>query len=192
MSEQERRSTPLDLSSVEIRESGKKPKISGYAAVYYDSRNKGTEYTVDGFRERIAPGAFKRAIQENQDVVALFDHDTSKLLGRSGAGTLELESDGRGLKYTIHTADTTIARDVVENIRAGNLQGSSFAFRVKKESWEEGDDGEHIRTVQDVDLFDVGPVTNPAYPATSTEAAGRGAQRLAKAAAKKALDAIEL
>ena len=191
---EERRKTPISMAPIEAREDGKRPRVSGYAAVYYRKGDTATEYRPPGgFTERIERGAFDRALRENQDVVALFDHDTSHLLGRTGAGTLQLESDERGLHYTISTADTTIARDVLANIRAGNLTGSSFAFVVRKEEWEELEDGTAIRTVQDVDLFDVGPVTKPAYDGTSTEAAAaRGSLRLAKARARKAIDAVTL
>lgn len=194
----EQRDTPIGVSNVEIREGSGRTRISGYAAVFFREGNDATEYAPkpapSGFRtrERIKPGTFARALQENQEVVALFDHETHNLLGRTSAGTLELEEDDAGLRYTITTADTTIARDVVENIRAGNLQGSSFAFVARKETWEENEAGEAIRTLEDVDLYDVGPVVNPAYEGTSAEAAERGATRLQKARAKKRIVKVVL
>jgi HK97 family phage prohead protease len=150
--------------------------LLGYAARYYDGTEE-TEFVSQDYwtgkeiRERIAKGAFKRALAEGQDVKALFDHNTSQLLGRRGAGTLKLKSDKQGLLYEIQLAETTIAQDVRTHVERGDLVGSSFAFTVEAEKWEKKKDGTQIRTIQDVNLFDVGPVVNPAYSGTSVEAA---------------------
>ena len=153
----------------EDRSDGESGGLSGYAAVYYDG-SPATEFKLwDGAVERIMPGAFDRALREEDDVRALFNHDPSQLLGRSSAGTLELESLSDGLRYRISPADTTISKDVREHVRAGNLTGSSFSFRVTDEEWIKDGDAE-IRLVSGVELFDVGPVTFPAYQSTTVAA----------------------
>jgi HK97 family phage prohead protease len=154
------------------------PDISGYAAVFYDGTPE-TEFKLwDGMVERIEPIAFKRALKEKDDARALFNHDPNQLLGRVSSGTLELSSDKKGLTYRISPGDTTVARDVREHIKRGDLTGSSFAFRVTDERWEKENDIQ-IRTIKGVELFDVGPVTYPAYEGTT--AATRDASDLADA-----------
>jgi len=142
--------------------------ISGYAAVFYTGE-KGTEFNLwDGARERIQPGAFSRAISERDDARALFNHDPDQLLGRVSAGTLRLEEDGRGLHYRINLGNTSIARDVREMISRGDLTGSSFSFKVTDEEWIDADGGQ-VRNITGVELFDVGPVTFPAYDASTVK-----------------------
>lgn len=159
--------------TIEEREDGTK-RIVGYAAVFHRSGDQGTEYQLwrDAV-ERIAPGAFRSALQRRDDVRALFNHDPNQVLGRAQAGTLSLSEDGTGLKYEITPPDTQQARDVMELIRRGDVSGSSFSFRIIKEQWT--DEGtREIRTIQDVELFDVGPVTFPAYEGTTAGARAEG------------------
>jgi HK97 family phage prohead protease len=142
--------------------------ISGYAAVFYTGEAN-TEFGLwEGARERIAPGAFQRAISERDDARALFNHEPDKLLGRVSAGTLLLEEDGRGLHYSINLGNTSIAKDVKEMIGRGDLTGSSFSFKVTEEEWTE-EEGTQIRNIKGVQLFDVGPVTFPAYDASTVK-----------------------
>ena len=118
--------------------------------------------------ETIAPGAFARALRDKQDVRALFNHDSGNLLGRISSGTLRLQEDQTGLRYEIDLPDTTLARDVRTLVERGDLSGSSFAFRVKAETWRKDDNNPNCyrREINDVDLIDVGPVTFPAYAGT--------------------------
>lgn len=138
------------------------PKIVGYAAKY-------NAWSVDlgGFREIIRPGAFKRAVSEEQDVRALVDHDSSMILGRTKSGTLRMSEDAVGLRVEIDPPDTSIAKDVMESIRRGDIDGMSFGFVTRKDEWRNGKGGEMQRELIDVDLFDVSVVTYPAYPDTS-------------------------
>ena len=139
------------------------PTLTGYAALF----NRETEL-FPGFRERIAPGAFARSLKENADVRALVDHDSSRILGRTKAGTLDLTENRKGLKVVITPPETQVGQDVVTNIRAGNLDQMSFGFRAKKDSFEQSKDGLTVtRTLKDVDLIDVSIVTFPAYSDTS-------------------------
>ncbi len=147
--------------------------IRGYAAVYFKKKDPGTEFSFDPtMRERIAPGAFDRAIAED-DVIATFNHNPDLLLARTSSGTLSLKSDRKGLRYTIRAGDTSTARDVREHIRRQDLAGSSFTFRVTDQELSEQKDGSLIRTITEVELYEVGPVATPAYAATSTQLACR-------------------
>ena len=146
--------------SVEVREgSDNNPVIEGYAAVFND------ETVIGGqFAERVAPGAFEGARMDN--TVALFNHDINQPLARVGRG-LEISVDERGLKYRFEVGNQSYAKDLVENIRMGNVSTSSFGFTVRDDEWERRDDGLNLRTIKEVDLlFDVSPTTQGAYPTT--------------------------
>ena len=123
-------------------------------------------------REIIMPGAFSKSLKRGDDVIATVDHDSGKILGRRSVGTLKLKSDQRGLNVDIDAPDTTASRDVQESIRRRDVQGMSFEFHTVTDEWRtEG--GEPIREVHEADLFQVGPVTNPAYTQTNVEVAQR-------------------
>lgn len=155
----ERRDFVLDEVRVEKRDDGSS-KIIGHAAVFDQlSENLGC------FREKIAHGAFKNAIIED-DVRALFNHDPNFVLGRNKSGTLRLKEDEKGLAVEIDPPDTQYARDLIENLRLGNISQMSFGFRTVEDHWDEDENGFPIRTLKEVRLFDVSPVTYPAYPQT--------------------------
>ena len=106
--------------------------------------------------ERITEGAFDRAIEEQQDVRALWNHDPNFVLGRTKSGTLKLSSDSHGLKVDINPPDTQWAKDLVESVRRGDVDQMSFGFIVRKDKWyEDRDTGIAKRELIDVDLFDV-------------------------------------
>ncbi|MEG3640671.1 HK97 family phage prohead protease [Magnetococcus sp. PR-3] len=152
----ERRAFAFDLS-VEERGDGKK-MIRGHAAVF----NKLSE-NLGGFREQIAPGAFDDVL--NDDVRALINHDGNLILGRTVSGTLRINQDANGLSYELDPPDTQYARDLLVSLLRGDITQSSFAFTVDEEDWDEDGDGRVIRTIQKVKrLYDVSPVTYPAYP----------------------------
>jgi len=140
-----------------------KAQISGYAAVFNELSDD-----LGGFREKIQPGAFSEAIQRD-DVRALWNHDSNYVLGRNKAGTLKLSEDERGLHYVVDLPDTQWAKDLSESIKRGDVTQSSFGFIVDSDEWAK-QDGETVRTLTKVTLFDVSPVTYPAYPQTSTSA----------------------
>jgi HK97 family phage prohead protease len=151
-------------ASVEVREA-ESPTLTGYAALY------GSETTIAGmFREVIRPGAFTAAIGRD-DVRALYNHDPNFVLGRTKSGTLTLTEDERGLRYDVVLPNTLAAKDLHEQIKRGDISQSSFAFRVVRDSWPTVARGEMpLRQIEDVELFDVSPVTYPAYEATSVSA----------------------
>jgi HK97 family phage prohead protease len=161
---------PLCRAQVVARAEGEPPKITGYAAVFYNSADAGTQYELwSDLVERIMPGAFDRALRED-DVRALFNHDPSLLLGRTEPGTLKLAVDAVGLRYEIDPPATQLGRDVAESIKRGDLSGSSFSFIADAVTWRKQADAPTVREVVSVRLFDVGPVTFPAYTATSAQA----------------------
>jgi hypothetical protein len=136
--------------------------IEGHAAVF----NQWSE-TLGGFfpyKERVLPGAFKDSI-EKDDIRALFNHNPDYVLGRNKSGTLHLEEDEKGLKVVIHPPDTQWARDLLVSIDRGDITQMSFGFIVESDRWGL-EDGMDVRELQKVKLFDVSPVTYPAYPQT--------------------------
>lgn len=151
---------------VELRADSKGglPVIRGIAAMFNSlSENLG------GFREIIAPGAFKNAI-DNSDVRALFNHDPNLILGRCNSGTLRLMETEKGLEFEVDPPDTSYARDLMSCMQRGDINQCSFGFNIEEngDSWEKDSDGLWIRTIRKISkLFDVSPVTYPAYAATS-------------------------
>lgn len=137
-------------------------KIVGYAAVYNTlSENLG------GFREKIRAGAFSKTIEQG-DVRALFNHDSNLVLGRTKSGTLKLSEDETGLKIEIDPPDTQYAKDLMTSIQRGDVDQMSFGFTTIKDEWDQSTEPV-TRTLVEVDLFDVSPVTFPAYPQTSVD-----------------------
>lgn len=144
---------------IEAQDGGGLPIIEGHAAVF-DSLSQDIGF-IFPFKERIQKGAFKDSVQRD-DIRALWNHDANYVLGRNKAGMLELEETDRGLKVRIHPPDTTWARDLTESIKRGDVTQMSFGFTVETESWSV-ENGEDIRTLERVKLYDVSPVTFPAY-----------------------------
>jgi uncharacterized protein len=135
-------------------------KITGHAAVF-DSLSA----ELWGFRERIAPGAFSLALGKS-DIRALLNHDPNYVLGRTKSGTLRVREDDRGLAVEIDPPDTSWSNDLLVSIDRGDISQMSFAFRVAEDRWDEVD-GARQRTIISFDeIFDVSPVTYPAYPDT--------------------------
>lgn len=138
--------------------------FTGHAAVFKKKTWIGDQRY--GFWEQVAPEAFDRALSEEQDVRFLVDHDPSKILARTLSGTLQLSKDRLGLAVRAELADTTVGRDLAVLLERGDVSSMSFGFTVEGETWEEQRDGSEIRTITDVNLFDVSAVTFPAYPQT--------------------------
>ena len=144
--------------------------------MFYDENDPGTEYRIwDDVVERIMPGAFDRAIKED-DVRGLFNHDDNLILGRTGPGTMKLTVDKRGLRYEIEPPETTAARDLLVSLGRGDVSGSSFAFKPDDTSYRE--QGKvYVIERRSVKLYDVGPVSFPAYTATEAEARAVSAEQ---------------
>lgn len=157
-------------------------KIGGYASVFYDGTPETEYHEGDSFIERIMPGTFDRALAERHDVRCLFNHDGDHVLGRTAAGTCRLSIDAVGLAYEADiNADDPQAVSVLAKIRRGDVDGSSFQFFVTREEIDNTGDVP-IFIIRDVHLFDVAPVTWPAYQAASVEVrAGDLAARIERA-----------
>jgi HK97 family phage prohead protease len=171
-----------------IREDGKPTRLVGYAAKFDE-----LSQDLGGFREKIAPGAFDETLKANPDIRALVDHDYTRILGRTKAGTLKLNADATGLAVDISLPDTSYARDMIESIARGDIAGMSFGFWVEGEEWDNTDKANPIRTLTKIDLREVTVTSIPAYLSTELslrvdpDAAGR-ANAKAEAAAKAAAD----
>jgi HK97 family phage prohead protease len=160
----ERRVFGADDAELEIRAKGDAPPVLlGYAAKF----NKRSE-NLGGFYEKIAPGAFDDVMGD--DVRCLRNHNPDLLLGRTTAGTLTLSQNKTGLRFENTPPNTSTGRETVESVRRKDITGCSFAFTVKEDDWVERGDV-LMRTIVKVDrLYDVGPVTYPAYSDTTVAA----------------------
>lgn len=154
------------FGGIELRQTGTgRPRLVGYAAVF-DSRS----LDLGGFVEIIRQGAFTRTLKAGTDVLAFVEHNAEHIVGRRSAKNLDLSEDRQGLRVEITPPDTSAGRDVIENVRAGNLDAMSFSFRIPNR--EEGQrwhfESEPIlRELLDVDLREVSVVALPAYPDTA-------------------------
>lgn len=184
MNEKEIRIIKTGKLEIRVSADGKK-KLAGYSALF----NSLSEDM--GFREKIAPGAFSKVL--NQDVRGLINHDPMYIIGRTASGTLRLTQDERGLFMECDIPDTSYGRDLVLSVERGDISQQSFSFCCARDQWEMRD-GQQIRTLLEIsDLFDVGPVTFPAYADTSI--AKRSLEKfneVSKEAIKKSLRMREL
>lgn len=147
------------LGPVELREGGSGiGQLTGYAAVFNrHSQNLG------GFVEQVDPAAFTKSLADAVPVMARGNHDDGHLLGTTWAGTLTLEVDGTGLRYTVDLPDTSSGRDWKALAARGDVKWSSFAFRTIEDEWGVTEQGFPLRTLRAVQLVDVAPVNSPAY-----------------------------
>lgn len=185
MTEIEKRGGSL---GVEKRAADDKRTLTGYAAVFNSDTTIG-----DYFVERIAPGAFGRSIRDG-DVRALVDHDMGRVIGRTRSGTLRLSEDERGLKIEVDVPDTTDGNDLWTLVERGDVSGMSFGFRVTKQDWDETGDMP-IRTIHEVELYEVSAVAWPAYDDTtlakrSLEEMRKEAEAVREAEEKRRHDAV--
>jgi len=119
-----------------------------------------------GFQERIVPGAFSNSLSDDNDILALFDHDPKKVLGRTRTKTLILEDRADGLGFQVNLPDTTAGRDALALAERGDLGGASIGFVVEQETQKEG-----VRIIERAQLFEISIVSSwPAYQGTTVEA----------------------
>lgn len=122
------------------------------------------------FKETIDPAAFDEVLADpDHEVVALFNHDNNLVLGRRSSGTLKLYKEGNSLKYEFEAPNTTAGNDLLESLKRGDVKHSSFQFEVAEQKWtyDDQNDSNDLRTILKVSrLWDVSPVTFPAYPET--------------------------
>ena len=151
------------------REDGDAPVIEGYFAVF------NSNYEIaPGMSESIAPGAFSRSI--SNDVRALTNHDTTLVLGRTKAGTLELREDSHGLWGSVQiNPNDRDAMNTYERVKRGDVDQCSFGFDIRDEESEVFENGDVHWTIRDVELYEVSCCTFPAYEETGIKA--RSAQK---------------
>lgn len=180
MNERETRFFPVEDLEVRFLEGGKMT-VTGYAARFNSPSRLMHHADYGEIREVIRPGAFADSISKRNkfpdDVVANIDHDNDRILARTSGGTLRLSEDALGLRIEADLANTTRAKDLVEDIKHKNYQGMSFAFSVNREMVrEEKEAGVWIRELHDCTLFDVAVVVDPAYAQTSVGVAARSVE----------------
>ena len=147
-----------------------KRTVEGYAFLY-DVKSDALD-----FEEIIERGAADGII-EKSDVFALLNHSQSRgVLARSkkGNGSLKLTLDSKGLKYRFEAPKTSLGDELLEYIKRGDVDESSFAFTVASDKWEKKSDGTWKRSIQKIEaLYDVSPVYSAAYSATSVYLRGK-------------------
>lgn len=160
----ERRTTILrDIKFAEARaDTNETAVIEGYAAVFDTWSEELGGYFP--FREKVAKGAFTDSITDD-DIRALFNHDPNYIIGRNKAGTLELSEDENGLLVRITPPNNSVGKDLMESIRRGDITQMSFGFTVVLDRWSFEDEVD-VRELLKVKLYDVSPVTYPAYSTT--------------------------
>lgn len=159
------RSINQEMCKLKTRVEGESDKyIEGYFIVY----NRETEL-CPGYFEQVAPEALNNTL--GNDIKALVNHDSTLVLGRNKAGTLELKSDGHGLwgsvKINFNDSD---AINLYERVRRQDVSQCSFGFNIKKADDDFSDDGTLHTTLREIDLHEVSIVTFPAYEETGVQA----------------------
>jgi HK97 family phage prohead protease len=168
------------VPNIELRANGNgMPTLAGHFAVF----NKWAE--IDSlwegpFLERIAPGAFAKTIRENRSSIkVLYDHGFDPTLGNKPLGPIRvLKEDDKGAAYEVPLIDTDYNRDFIVPAATEGLLGASFRFAVEQESWEKKEGEMDKRTIEEVRLFEFGPVTFPAYEAATAGVRSRADMEL--------------
>lgn len=172
------------VSEVESRAQGSNIYVEGYASVF--NKRSGN---LGGFIEVVKPSAFTKTVKES-DVRALWNHDPQFLLGRTSAKTLELSIDSTGLHYRALLPNTTYAKDLAELLERRDVRESSFTFFKVQDNWDLTEEGYPQRSLIEVGLIDVAPVSFPAYPDATSGVARRNA--LMSLAKRCGIDGCEL
>lgn len=162
------------LSKVEVRdnepetdeENGQQQGkvISGYA-ILFNEPSQPMPVDNSTFTETISPQALQGV--DLSKLVMIYNHDYANILASVKAGTLDVNVDEKGLAFKATLPDTTVANDVYENIKAGNLDSMSFGFSVLADEWQQADDGSYTRQIDKIEnLYELSVVTLPAYDGT--------------------------
>ncbi len=150
----------------ELRAAGR--RLSGYAVTF------GTPATIGSFTESIRAGSFTASLATGRDVLALVDHDPSRLLARTGSGTLRLSQDARGLAFDLDLPETTLGRDILAMADRRDLGGMSFGFHVPAGGDTWSGPARNVRQITAADLVEISVVQAfPAYSQTTVSARAR-------------------
>lgn len=174
MSNREMRQLRTASTQFETREDGEKLSIEGYFAVF------NSNYEIaPGMSESIASGAFSKTL--SGDIRALINHDTTFVLGRTKANTLQLREDAHGLwgHIDINPNDSD-AMNLYERVKRGDVDQCSFGFDILSEETDFRDDGSVHWTIKEVELYEVSPCTFPAYEETNISARAKERDDLLK------------
>jgi len=149
----------------EVRMEEEQNRVIGAGAVY----NKRSQ-DLGGFVEIIREGAFTPSLEGSRDIKAFYNHDPNQILGTTESDPpLQIRDGKDGLLYEVEIPDTTYGRDLRENLKRKNVKGSSFQFRTVEDNWYKDDLGVTVREIIAAELFELGPVTNPAYLPTTAQ-----------------------
>ena len=152
------------IKSDEMRANGEEdPVVEGYG-ILYDSEIE----LFPKFFEKIGRGAFTKSLNKREVIKSYFNHDSDKVLSTTGSDpALTLREDERGVFFSSPIPPTSYGNDLKINLKRKNVAGSSFAFTVDKQDWEERkEDGSIHRTILEGTIYEIGPVTDPAYVQT--------------------------
>ena len=162
------------MSELEIRATGE--LRSNGRTLYGHAARFNSEANLGHFVEIIRPGAFRKSLDAGTNVRALYDHESSALLGTTRGGTLKLKEDANGLAFELALPDTTHGRDLAILVDRGDVAGCSFGFRVRDggDRWEQRG-GQLVRELLDVDLVEITLTADPAYQDTTVAMRSRPA-----------------
>lgn len=158
----------IQVNKLEVRtiEGIESRVVGGYVNKFNQQSEIMRDYWGDEFVEVISDSAFNKTL-ETKSQKALWNHNTDLVLGSVSAGTLNLFTDGIGLRCEITLPNTTWGNDAYESIQRGDVDGMSFGFRCIEDMWSKTEyEGREIykRTILEVELFEVSPCVFPAYP----------------------------
>lgn len=174
MEQREYRTINQDNAQVRMVERPDRPPIlKGYASVYNVPSPVLRDRMGRPFREIILPGAFDKSLARAEDVLSTINHDMREILAKRSNKRLTVGSDDVGLWFEVELdPSVTYVRDLLANIRNGNISGASIIFKPTKQKMRkarEEEDGVEVRAVAEAELFELGPVTNPVYVETSVD-----------------------
>lgn len=132
-------------------------RMSGHASVFRSMAR------IENHWEQLDRTAFDSALARPDDVRFLLNHNPDNLLGRTTSGTLRLNKDDAGLAMDDDLPDTPLGHTVKELVRRGDLTGMSFGMRPTDHKLTRAPDGRMLRTITDLELYDVSLATYPAY-----------------------------
>jgi HK97 family phage prohead protease len=163
MSNKKLEARSLNSELIELRNTDNQKYVDGFGILY----NQEAELW-EGYFEQIDKNAFTESLAKNEEVKSFFNHDPNFVLSTTRSNTaLSLQNGNDGLFFSSPIHDTSYGKDLIENLSRGNVKGASFTFVVTEDEVTVDNEGNYHRTILKGDLYEVGPVTNPAYVLTS-------------------------